>query len=102
MATKRKKRQLSPKQVQIIRDIRSAILDIMARPGKKPGTVMQIASVFHELADHFRVSFDRIISLGNKMIWAALYLLELQGWIMIDFTRPRLKLVRIPRSEHGH
>ena len=99
MAARRKRQRISSKQIQIIRDIRSAILDIMARPGKKPGTVMHVTSVFHELADHYRVSFDRIISLGNKMIWAALYLLELQGWIMIDFTRPRLKLVRIPHPE---
>ena len=92
------RRQLSPRQTRIIKDIRSAILDIVAESGRKPGSVVHMLSLYQSLAKHYQATTERIIKLGNKLIWTALYLLQLQGWIRIDFQRPRVRIIRIPCS----
>lgn len=94
ISPKSSQKQLSPKQAEIVTEIRTAILDILAHSGKKPGAVVQVASLYQFLADHYKAPVKKIIELGNQMIWAALALLQLQGWIKIDSTRPRIKVIR--------
>ena len=87
-------KQLSQRQAEVVSEIRAAILTILASSGKKPGAIVHVTSLYQDLADHYHAPVKKIIELGNQLVWAALALLQLQGWIKIDPSRPRIRVIR--------
>ena len=92
--------QLNKKQVKIVRQVRSMILDTLAESGKTVGKTMLISDVYRALAQNFAVPVHKLADLGNELIWSALYLLELQGWIRLDAHYPRLLVLRERPKQH--
>lgn len=90
---------LSEKQTEIVRRLCSIILDIVAQSGKTPGKSFQVTELYQAIADHFSTSIDRIVTLGNRLVWSALYLLQSQGWVQLEAGRPRIRVVKVPQHQ---
>ena len=90
--------QLTPKQVKIVRQLRALILDILEQAGKTVGKTMLISDIYAALGQHFSVPVDKLMHLGNELIWSALYLLELQGWIRLETPYARVLVLRQKQS----
>lgn len=92
--------ELTPRQVKIVRQLRSLILDIIHDSGKEVGKTLVVFDIYKGLAKHFNVSVNKLATLGNELIWSALYLLELQGWIRLEPQLARITILfRKPTEE---
>jgi len=86
--------QLTPRQVKIVRQLRALILDALSDANRTVGKTMLISDIYTALSRHFAVPVDKLMSLGNELIWSALYLLELQGWIRLESHFARVMVLR--------